>query len=133
MKNDAIRRYCRAVGRQLELPGAQRKKLLSGLRQDLEDCHSAQRNDWQALCAELGEPVETAETLMESVSPERRAAYRSGRKKRTVAVIALMAMLLILLGGLFSHLATTQVVRAERHITDLGTTYVTEGAAENAP
>lgn len=123
MANDAIGRYCRAVGRQLELPGAQKKKLLAGLRQELEDGCAARRPDWRTLCAEMGNPAETAETLMEGVSPERRAAYRSRRRRRTAAAIAVLLLLLLLLGGLFSRLATKQIVRAKERIIVEETVY----------
>lgn len=36
--NDAvIRRYCRAVGKRLPLPAAQRRQLLTGLREELTE------------------------------------------------------------------------------------------------
>ena len=59
--NDAvIRQYCRAVGKRLPLPAAQRRQLLTGLREELTesapDCTTL-----DALIAHVGTPDEAAQ------------------------------------------------------------------------
>ena len=75
--NDAvIRQYCRAVGKRLPLPAAQRRQLLAGLRGELteaaQDCASL-----DALIAQAGTPDEAAQELLSGI---RRNACRPIRK-----------------------------------------------------
>ena len=75
--NDAvIRQYCRAVGKRLPLPAAQRRQLLTGLREELtesaQDCTTL-----DALIAHVGTPDEAAQ------EQSRRNAYRPIRKSCT--------------------------------------------------
>lgn len=133
MSNCAIDLYCQEVGRQLDLPKQQRSKLLSGLRQDLENGHSAQAPTLPDLYAELGAPEETAETLMESVPAAVKARYRERRKRKVKWIVASLAVLLVFAVGLYIYLAKTQVTRAEFYIIDKGTIYEEQGDAISDP
>lgn len=126
MADCAIDLYCQEVGRQLDLPKQQRSKLLSGLRQDLENGHSAQAPTLPDLYAELGAPEETAETLMESVSANAKARYRERKKRKVKWIVASLAVLLVFAMGLCVYLEKTQTARAERSVTDLGTMFMEE-------
>lgn len=116
--NDAvIRRYCRAVGKRLPLPAAQRRQLLAGLRDELteaaQDCASL-----DALIAQAGTPDEAAQELLSGIAPER------GRY--------LLAAVLIVLAVCCAALIYAQVLTdssaayAEEHITILPTTDLSE-------
>lgn len=74
--NDAvIRQYCRAVGKRLPLPAAQRRQLLAGLREELtesaQDCTTLDE-----LIARVGTPDEAAQELLSGIAPERVHAYQ---------------------------------------------------------
>lgn len=116
--NDAvIRRYCRAVGKRLPLPAAQRRQLLTGLRDELteaaQDCASL-----DALIAQAGTPDEAAQELLSGIAPER------GRY--------LLAAVLIVLAVCCAALIYAQVLTdssaayAEEHITILPATDLSE-------
>lgn len=116
--NDAvIRRYCRAVGKRLPLPAAQRRQLLAGLRDELteaaQDCASL-----DALIAQAGTPDEAAQELLSGIAPER------GRY--------LLAAVLIVLAVCCAALIYAQVLTdssaayAEEHITILPATDLSE-------
>ena len=78
--NDAvIRQYCRAVGKRLPLPAAQRRQLLTGLREELtesaQDCTTLDE-----LIARVGTPDEAAQELLSGIAPERVHAYQKKRR-----------------------------------------------------
>ena len=75
--NDAvIRQYCRAVGKRLPLPAAQRRQLLAGLREEFTE--SAQGcTTLDELIARVGTPDEAAQELLSGI---RRNACRPIRK-----------------------------------------------------
>ena len=80
--NDAvIRQYCRAVGKRLPLPAAQRRQLLTGLREELTesapDCTTL-----DALIAHVGTPDEAAQELLSGIAPERVQAYQKKLHRR---------------------------------------------------
>ena len=116
--NDAvIRRYCRAVGKRLPLPAAQRRQLLAGLREEFTE--SAQGcTTLDALIAQAGTPDEAAQELLSGIAPER------GRY--------LLAAVLIVLAVCCAALIYAQVLTdssaayAEEHITILPTTDLSE-------
>lgn len=116
--NDAvIRQYCRAVGKQLPLPAAQRRQLLAGLREEFTE--SAQGcTTLDELIARVGTPDEAAQELLSGIAPER------GRY--------LLAAVLIVLAVCCAALIYAQVLTdssaayAEEHITILPTTDLSE-------
>lgn len=93
--NDAvIRQYCRAVGKRLPLPAAQRRQLLAGLREELtesaQDCTTLDE-----LIARVGTPDEAAQELLSGIAPERVQTYQKKLRRRY-----LLAAVLIVLGRL---------------------------------
>lgn len=90
--NDAvIRRYCRAVGKRLPLPAAQRRQLLAGLRDELteaaQDCASL-----DALIAQAGTPDEAAQELLSGIAPERVQAYQKKLRRRYLLAAGLIVL-----------------------------------------
>ena len=94
--NDAvIRQYCRAVGKRLPLPAAQRRQLLTGLREELTesapDCTTL-----DALIAHVGTPDEAAQELLSGIAPERVQAYQKKLHRRyLLAAVLTLAFTLI--------------------------------------
>lgn len=116
--NDAvIRRYCRAVGKRLPLPAAQRRQLLAGLRDELteaaQDCASL-----DALIAQAGTPDEAAQELLSGIAPER------GRYLLAAVLIVLAVCCAALIYA--QVLTDSSVAYAEEHITILPTTDLSE-------
>ena len=90
--NDAvIRQYCRAVGKRLPLPAAQRRQLLAGLRGELteaaQDCASL-----DALIAQAGTPDEAAQELLSGIAPERVQAYQKKLRRRSLLAAVLIVL-----------------------------------------
>lgn len=116
--NDAvIRQYCRAVGKQLPLPAAQRRQLLAGLRDELteaaQDCASL-----DALIAQAGTPDEAAQELLSGIAPER------GRYLLAAVLIVLAVCCAALIYA--QVLTDSSVAYAEEHITILPATDLSE-------
>lgn len=116
--NDAvIRRYCRAVGKRLPLPAAQRRQLLAGLREELteaaQDCASL-----DALIAQAGTPDEAAQELLSGIAPER------GRYLLAAVLIVLAVCCAALIYA--QVLTDSSVAYAEEHITILPATDLSE-------
>lgn len=116
--NDAvIRQYCRAVGKRLPLPAAQRRQLLAGLRGELteaaQDCASL-----DALIAQAGTPDEAAQELLSGIAPER------GRYLLAAVLIVLAVCCAALIYA--QVLTDSSVAYAEEHITILPTTDLSE-------
>lgn len=116
--NDAvIRQYCRAVGKQLPLPAAQRRQLLAGLRDELtvaaQDCASL-----DALISQAGTPDEAAQELLSGIAPER------GRYLLAAVLIVLAVCCAALIYA--QVLTDSSVAYAEEHITILPTTDLSE-------
>ena len=116
--NDAvIRRYCRAVGKRLPLPAAQRRQLLAGLREELtesaQDCTTLDE-----LIARVGTPDEAAQELLSGIAPER------GRYLLAAVLIVLAVCCAALIYA--QALTDSSVAYAEEHITILPTTDLSE-------
>lgn len=116
--NDAvIRQYCRAVGKRLPLPAAQRRQLLAGLRDELteaaQDCASL-----DALIAQAGTPDEAAQELLSGIAPER------GRYLLAAVLIVLAVCCAALIYA--QVLTDSSVAYAEEHITILPATDLSE-------
>lgn len=116
--NDAvIRQYCRAVGKRLPLPAAQRRQLLAGLRGELteaaQDCASL-----DALIAQAGTPDEAAQELLSGIAPER------GRYLLAAVLIVLAVCCAALIYA--QVLTDSSVAYAEEHITILPATDLSE-------
>ena len=116
--NDAvIRRYCRAVGKRLPLPAAQRRQLLAGLREEFTE--SAQGcTTLDALIAQAGTPDEAAQELLSGIAPER------GRYLLAAVLIVLAVCCAALIYA--QVLTDSSVAYAEEHITILPTTDLSE-------
>lgn len=111
MELEAITAYCQAVEKNLDLPRAQKKQLLDGLRRELEE-----RDD---SVSDLASPEKMAAELMESVSPETVRAWRSRRKRHSaVGIAVLLVLLMVVLGTLIWH-DSNQVARAETQIIEM--------------
>lgn len=116
--NDAvIRRYCRAVGKRLPLPAAQRRQLLAGLREEFTE--SAQGcTTLDALIAQAGTPDEAAQELLSGIAPER------GRYLLAAVLIVLAVCCAALIYA--QVLTDSSVAYAEEHITILPATDLSE-------
>ena len=112
--NDAvIRRYCRAVGKRLPLPAAQRRQLLTGLREELtesaQDCTTLDE-----LIARVGTPDEAAQELLSGIAPER------GRYLLAAAMLVLFLCCAALI--YCQEITDHSVAYAEEHIVILPAT-----------
>ena len=125
--NDAvIRQYCRAVGKQLPLPAAQRRQLLAGLRGELteaaQDCASL-----DALIAQAGTPDEAAQELLSGIAPERVQAYQKKLRRRYLLAAVLIVLAVCCAALIYAQVLTdSSVAYAEEHITILPTTDLSE-------
>lgn len=125
--NDAvIRQYCRAVGKRLPLPAAQRRQLLAGLRDELteaaQDCASL-----DALIAQAGTPDEAAQELLSGIAPERVQAYQKKQRRRYLLAAVLIVLAVCCAALIYAQVLTdSSVAYAEEHITILPTTDLSE-------
>ena len=125
--NDAvIRQYCRAVGKQLPLPAAQRRQLLAGLRDELteaaQDCASL-----DALIAQAGTPDEAAQELLSGIAPERVQAYQKKLRRRSLLAAVLIVLAVYCAALIYAQVLTdSSAAYAEEHITILPTTDLSE-------
>ncbi|MFR4013093.1 MAG: hypothetical protein ACLUN5_16960 [Oscillospiraceae bacterium] len=125
--NDAvIRQYCRAVGKQLPLPAAQRRQLLAGLRGELteaaQDCASL-----DALIAQAGTPDEAAQELLSGIAPERVQAYQKKLRRRSLLAAVLIVLAVCCAALIYAQVLTdSSAAYAEEHITILPTTDLSE-------
>ena len=125
--NDAvIRQYCRAVGKRLPLPAAQRRQLLAGLRDELteaaQDCASL-----DALIAQAGTPDEAAQELLSGIAPERVQTYQKKLRRRSLLAAVLIVLAVCCAALIYAQVFTdSSVAYAEEHITILPTTDLLE-------
>jgi uncharacterized membrane protein len=125
--NDAvIRQYCRAVGKRLPLPAAQRRQLLAGLRGELteaaQDCASL-----DALIAQAGTPDEAAQELLSGIAPERVQAYQKKLRRRSLLAAVLIVLAVCCAALIYAQVLTdSSAAYAEEHITILPTTDLSE-------
>ena len=125
--NDAvIRQYCRAVGKRLPLPAAQRRQLLAGLRDELteaaQDCASL-----DALIAQTGTPDEAAQELLSGIAPERVQAYQKKLRRRSLLAAVLIVLAVCCAALIYAQVLTdSSAAYAEEHITILPTTDLSE-------
>lgn len=125
--NDAvIRQYCRAVGKRLPLPAAQRRQLLAGLRDELteaaQDCASL-----DALIAQAGTPDEAAQELLSGITPERVQTYQKKLRRRYLLAAVLIVLAVCCAALIYAQVLTdSSVAYAEEHITILPTTDLSE-------
>ena len=121
--NDAvIRRYCRAVGKRLPLPAAQRRQLLAGLREELTE--SAQGcTTLDELIARVGTPDEAAQELLSGIAPERVQAYQKKLHRRYLLAAVLIVVIVCCAALIYAQvMMDSSVAYAEEHITILPTT-----------
>lgn len=125
--NDAvIRQYCRAVGKRLPLPAAQRRQLLTGLREELtesaQDCTTLDE-----LIARVGTPDEAAQELLSGIAPERVHAYQKKRRWQYILAAVLIVLAVCCAALIYAQVLTdSSVAYAEEHITILPTTDLSE-------
>lgn len=121
--NDAvIRQYCRAVGKQLPLPAAQRRQLLAGLRDELteaaQDCTTLDE-----LIARVGTPDEAAQELLSGIAPERVQTYQKKRRWRYILAAAMLVLFLCCAALIYCQEITDHsAAYAEEHIVILPAT-----------
>lgn len=121
--NDAvIRQYCRAVGKRLPLPAAQRRQLLTGLREELTesapDCTTL-----DALIAHVGTPDEATQELLSGIAPERVQAYQKKLHRRYLLAAVLIVVIVCCAALIYAQvMMDSSVAYAEEHITILPTT-----------
>ena len=120
--NDAvIRRYCRAVGKRLPLPAAQRRQLLAGMRGELPasapDCTTLHE-----LIARVGTPDEAAQELLSGIAPERVQTYQKKLRRRYLLAAVLIVLAVCCAALIYAQVLTdSSVAYAEEHITILPT------------
>ena len=115
--NDAvIRQYCRAVGKQLPLPAAQRRQLLAGLREEFTE--SAQGcTTLDELIARVGTPDESAQELLSGIAPERVHAYQKKRRWRSHLAAVLIVLAVCCAALIYAQVLTdSSAAYAEEHI-----------------
>lgn len=125
--NDAvIRRYCRAVGKRLPLPAAQRRQPLAGLREEFTE--SAQGcTTLDELIARVGTPDEAAQELLSGIAPERVQAYQKKLRRRYLLAAVLIVLAVCCAALIYAQVLTdSSVAYAEEHITILPTTDLSE-------
>ena len=125
--NDAvIRQYCRAVGKRLPLPAAQRRQLLAGLREEFTE--SAQGcTTLDELIARVGTPDEAAQELLSGIAPERVDAYQKKRRWQYILAAAIIVLFVCCAALIYAQVFTdSSVAYAEEHITILPTTDLSE-------
>ena len=125
--NDAvIRQYCRAVGKRLPLPAAQRRQLLAGLREEFTE--SAQGcTTLDELIARVGTPDEAAQELLSGIAPERVHAYQNKRRWQYILAAAIIVLFVCCAALIYAQVFTdSSVAYAEEHITILPTTDLSE-------
>lgn len=125
--NDAvIRQYCRAVGKQLPLPAAQRRQLLAGLREEFTE--SAQGcTTLDELIARVGTPDEAAQELLSGIASERVHAYQKKRRWQYILAAGLIVLAVCCAALIYAQVLTdSSVAYAEEHITILPTTDLSE-------
>lgn len=116
-----IRQYCRAVGKQLPLPAAQRRQLLAGLREEFTE--SAQGcTTLDELIARVGTPDEAAQELLSGIAPERVHAYQ--KKRRWQYILAAAIVLFVCCAALIygQEMTDHSAAYAEEHIVILPAT-----------
>lgn len=125
--NDAvIRRYCRAVGKRLPLPAAQRRQLLAGLREEFTE--SAQGcTTLDELIARVGTPDEAAQELLSGIAPERVQAYQKKLRRRYLPAAGLIVVIVCCAALIYAQvMMDSSVAYVEEHITILPTTDLSE-------
>lgn len=125
--NDAvIRRYCRAVGKRLPLPAAQRRQLLAGLREEFTESTQG-CTTLDELIARVGTPDEAAQELLSGIAPERVHAYQKKRRWRYLLAAVLIVLAVCCAALIYAQVLTdSSVAYAEEHITILPTTDLSE-------
>lgn len=109
--------YVRQVGRELKLPRRRKRALLDGLRLELEE-QFPEGADQKTLLARVGQPAETAGSMLEGVQPEEQRRYQTVRRRRAVCIIAALVLLLAASMGSLLYLDASQITRAEISITE---------------
>ncbi|MDO4270243.1 MAG: hypothetical protein Q4C72_04865 [Eubacteriales bacterium] len=95
-ESKAIRRYTRAVSRELCCSKSTRRRLLDGLRQELEEYAGL---DYERLCDEFGMPAQTAAQLMDTILENEVRSARRTKHIRFTAIIVVLVMLIVCVGG----------------------------------
>jgi len=97
--NPVIRAYCRQVGKELELPGKHKRRLLDGLERELEERFSSDPDlTLEILCKNAGSPKESASALMECADENERTRSQARKKLLTrIAIIVLGAMVVAMI------------------------------------
>ena len=117
-RDAAIQSYCRMVGQKLTAPAHRKRKILAGLRQELEERFPAPDGlTLEEISDAVGPAAETAYSLMESVPPEERERHRVWKKRLVCCVIAVLVVLLVVSAAFFVHTWNHRIVRTEETIT----------------
>lgn len=109
---DHFAAYVRQVGRELDIPRRQKKKLLRGFQSELRERFSEVSSE-EKLSTDVGQPKEVACALLESVDPEERRRHHIAKLLWLRCVVAVLAILLVLCIVTFSYFETTQVKRVD--------------------
>ena len=126
-RDAAIQSYCRTVGQKLTVPAYWKRKLLAGLRQELEERFSVPDSlTLEEISEEVGPAVETAYALMENVPAEEQEMYRIRQKRLVCCVIAGLVLLIAACVSFWYYTAKTQIAQADKHITYLPDVWLTD-------
>lgn len=112
--------YLSAVEHRLDCPRRQKRLLL----QKFSDSTLSELNgSYDELCAQLGQPEEVAEALMECVDPE---VLDKGKRKKKIILGGLIAALLVACIGLFAYyLHARTILMGDFYISEI-TEYTSE-------
>lgn len=109
--------YVKQVGRKLKLPRRRKRALLDGLRSELEEQFPEGASP-EILLAQVGQPEDTARSVLESIQPEVQRRYQTIRRRRVGCVIVALALLLAASVGLIAYLDTHTITRVDTEIIE---------------
>ena len=115
--NDPCAAYIRQVNQKLDLPRRQKKQIMHGFQSEMEEKYSGVASV-ETLLADVGQPAEVADVLLEAVDLRKRARFNFSRLRWLFSIIILLSLLLTLSIGTFVYFDLTWVGRAEVTITE---------------
>lgn len=116
MSDKTITGYARSVERCLDLPRMQRKKVIAGLKNELEESFDRFEGTAEEFLSGCGAPEQIASALLNSISSDVTVEHRVKAKRRTMALVIALAAALVTVVALLVISEKTQVARAEVEI-----------------
>lgn len=101
----------------MELPRRQKRALLDGLRRELEE-RFPEGASQEALLSQVGQPAETAFSMLDGVQQREQRRYQTVRRRRIGCVIAVLALLLAASVGIWLYYGNTLMGRIKTTIVE---------------